>query len=195
MKNSRVKSRFVAAEMARDVRHDVHAGTPAVKALRMIVSLAATRDGKHRPCSIVSNDITAAFVHANIDEVVAVVPQDGLLDGKRGVFPAVEGTTALGWLQSGGSDRHYMRVLRTHGWKASKVTSGFFHHRDPAETCGCHGDDFMAEGSDALLDRLDRVMKDEFDAKMLGRVGRGQLTEVKFFKRTVRWREQEMCFS
>ena len=25
-------------------------------------------------------------------------------------------------------------------------------------------------------------MKDEFDAKMLGRVGRGQLTEVKFLK-------------
>ena len=38
----------------------------------------------------------------------------------------------------------------------------------------------MAEGSDTLLDRLDRVMNDEFDAKMLGRVGRGQLTEVKF---------------
>ena len=32
----------------------------------------------------------------------------------------------------------------------------------------------MAEDSDALLDWLDRVMKGEFDAKMLGRVGRGQ---------------------
>ena len=53
----------------------------------------------------------------------------------------------------------------------------------------------MAEGSDALLDRLDRAMKDEFDAKMLGRVGRGQLTDVKFLERTVRWHEQEMCFS
>ena len=31
----------------------------------------------------------------------------------------------------------------------------------------------MAEGSDMLLDRLDRVMKDECNAKMLGRVGRG----------------------
>ena len=72
---------------------------------------------------------------------------------------------------------------------------GFFHHRDPAGTCGCHGDDFMAEGSDVLLDRLDRVMQDEFNAKMLGRVGRGQLTEVKFLKRTLRWHEQEMCVS
>ena len=53
----------------------------------------------------------------------------------------------------------------------------------------------MAEGSDALLNRLDRVMKDVFNAKMLGRVGRGQFTEVKFLERTRRWHEQEMRFS
>ena len=41
----------------------------------------------------------------------------------------------------------------------------------------------MAEGSDALLDRLERVMTDEFEAKMLGRVGRGHLAEVKFLKK------------
>ena len=45
----------------------------------------------------------------------------------------------------------------------------------------------MAEGSDALLDRWDRAMTDEFDAKMLERVGRGYLTEIKFQKRTLRW--------
>ena len=91
--------------------------------------------------------------------------------------------------------RHYTRVLRTYRWSASKVMLGFFHHRDRAGTCGCHGDDFMAESSDALRDQLDRVVKDEFNAKMLGRVGLGQLTEVKFFKRTLRWPEQEMCLS
>ena len=42
---------------------------------------------------------------------------------------------------------------------------------------------------------LDRVMADEFEAKMLGRVGRGQFAEVKFLKRTTRWHEDEMCFS
>ena len=48
MKNGRVK-RFVAVEVARDVRYDVHAGTPALKALGVVVSLAATREGRHRP--------------------------------------------------------------------------------------------------------------------------------------------------
>ena len=44
-------------------------------------------------------------------------------------------------------------------------------HRDPAGTCGCHGDDFMAEGSYVLLDRLDRVMKDEFKRQDAGTCG------------------------
>ena len=34
----------------------------------------------------------------------------------------------------------------------------------------------MGGGSDALLDQLDRDTKDEFGAKMMGRVGCGQLT-------------------
>ena len=155
--NARVQSRFVAAEVATDVRHDVHAGRLALKAARMIVSLAATRDGRHRP-RIVFYDISAAFVHASIDEVGGC----SLLEKEECflLLKALYGTR----MASKRWRRHYMRVFRTHGWRASKVMPGFFHHRDPAGTCGCHGDDFMAEGSDALLDRLDRVKKDEFNS-------------------------------
>ena len=49
---------------------------PALQALRMIVSLAPTRDGRHRQRSIVFYDIVASFVHASIDEVVGVVFQE-----------------------------------------------------------------------------------------------------------------------
>ena len=45
-----------------------------------------------------------------------------------------------------------MIVLKMHGRSSSQAMLGFFHHRDLAGTCGCHGDNFMAEGSDALLD-------------------------------------------
>ena len=168
-------------------RHDVHAGTPALNGLRMIVSLAGTRYGRHRLRTMVFYDIVAAFVHASVDEVVGVVHQEGLLE--RGecflLLKALCGTR----MASKRWQRHYMIVLRTHGWSASKVIPG------PAGTCGCHGDDFMAEGSDALLGRLGRVMKDEFDTKMLGRVGRGYFAGVKFLKRTLRWHEQAMCLS
>ena len=70
----------MAAEVARNVRHDVHAGTPALK--RMVVSFAATRDGKHRPRRVAFYDIVAAFVHASIKKVDGVVPQEGLLEKK-----------------------------------------------------------------------------------------------------------------
>ena len=72
MKNGRVKSRFVAAGVARDVRHDVHAGTAALKAFRMIVSLAATRDGRHRPRSIAFYDVVAALAHWSVHSRILV---------------------------------------------------------------------------------------------------------------------------
>ena len=62
-----VTSRFVAVEVARNVRNDV---LPALKALRMILSFAAMRDGKRRPRTKALCDIVAAIVHATIDEVV-----------------------------------------------------------------------------------------------------------------------------
>ena len=40
-----------------------------------------------------------------------------------------------------------------------------------------------------------RMEREQGNAKMLGRVGRGHLAEVKFLKRTTRWHEDEMCFS
>ena len=59
----------MAAEMARDVRCDVHAG----KALRMILNFAAMRHGKRGLRSVaLYDDIMAAFVHATFDKVVAV---------------------------------------------------------------------------------------------------------------------------
>ena len=38
--------------------------------------------------------------------------------------------------------------------------------------CGCHGHDFVAEGSDELLTRLDAIMSTEFEAKLLPRGSR-----------------------
>ena len=64
MKGELVKRRLVAAEVARDVRCDLHARTQALKALRMTLSLAAKRDGKRRPRSV-----ALAFVRATTDEV------------------------------------------------------------------------------------------------------------------------------
>ena len=74
-----VKSRFVAVEVARDVQvRRAPLTSRHLKALRMILSSAATRDGKRRPRSVALFDTVAAVVHATIDEAVAVLCPDGL---------------------------------------------------------------------------------------------------------------------
>ena len=42
----------------------------------------------------------------------------------------------------------------------------------------CHGDDFLAEGPAEGLDRLDEVMREGFEVKVLPRIG-DLLTEAK----------------
>ena len=103
MKNGLVKSRFVTAEVARDVRHDVHAGTPALKALRMIVSLAATRDGK---ASSAQHSVLRhrGSVRARQHRRGCGGCSPRRPAGERRVLPADEGTLmALEWLRNGGS--------------------------------------------------------------------------------------------
>ena len=53
-----VKSRFVAQEVAYEVRDELHAGTPGLKVLRVLISMAAMQG----QCLAIY-DIVAAFLH------------------------------------------------------------------------------------------------------------------------------------
>ena len=88
----------------------MHAGTPGLKALRMIVSLAATRGGRHHPHSVSFYDIVAAFVHAGIDEVVVVLPPDDLL--RRDECFLLLKADYVVWKASKRWQQSYTRVLR-----------------------------------------------------------------------------------
>ena len=149
LKNDRAKSRFVAAEVTGDVMDDVHAGTLALKALRTTINLATTRDEKHRLRNSVFYDTTATFVCASIDEVVGISPQGGLLGKKECplVFKAHHGTR----MASKRRQQHYMRMLGTHKWTASKAMLGVFRHRDQAGQCRCRGNGIMADSSDEAV--------------------------------------------
>ena len=171
MKGEIAKSKFVAAEVARDVRYDVHAGTPALETMGVFLTFAATRDGRGRPRSVALYDIVAVFVDVTIDEVVAVLPPDGLLERDE-CFLLLKALTALERFRSGGSSmtRECSRDsdgARDDGWDIPSSRSWAM--------CGCHGDDFVAEGCGGLLTRLDVIMSSEFEAKLLGRV-RGEGT-------------------
>ena len=65
-KGTECKSRFVAMQIARDLRDDTYAGTPPLSATRYLLSSTATkRRGQWR--SVAIHDITCAFLHASME--------------------------------------------------------------------------------------------------------------------------------
>ena len=71
VKNGLVNSRFVPAEVARDVRYDVTRRDAGLESSED--DHQPRRDRKRRSRSVAFYDIVAAFVHTTIDEVVAVL--------------------------------------------------------------------------------------------------------------------------
>ena len=46
-----------------------------------------------------------------------------------------------------------------------------------------------------MADVSGELSHEDLEAKLLGRVGRGHLPEIKFLKRTLRWHDEEASFS
>ena len=65
------------------MRDDVHAGTPGWKVLRILISMAAMQGQRLAIC-----DIVAAFLHAWMDELLAVQAPRGLLADGEVFVPA-----------------------------------------------------------------------------------------------------------
>ena len=70
MRGDAVKARFVAQEVAYGERDDDFAGTPPLAVARTLLALAASRNSKETRYSGLF-DITGAFLHSPIDELIA----------------------------------------------------------------------------------------------------------------------------
>ena len=159
----------MAAEVARDVRYDVRAGTLALKALRMIVSLAM-RDGKTNATrSVAFDDIVAAFVHASMDGVVAVPPPDGLLE--RDALRHSNGLKAVAAAPHESAQRESVGE-RAQRWPGFSTTKTPLARVDATDTVSWL----------KLLTSQDKITTTELEAKLLGRAGRRHLSEIEFFK-------------
>ena len=189
-----VKSRFVATEVAHCVREDVYAGTTGRKAVRLLLSLAASRGWK-----VSVFDVVAAFIHAPIDELVVLLPPRGMLpeDSVFVLQKALYGTRRASRLWQ----RHYTQLLNDAGWKSSVIFPACFYKPD-AGLLACHGGDVIAAAGDDELDGLDRaqsryrsLLASALDVKRLGRVGPGAPGRVDFLKRAVCWDERRGVFT
>ena len=181
-----VRSRFVAMQVNYYAREDVQANTPPIKAGRIIISKAACRREQGRLVAIY--DVSVAFFHAELGENVVV-------KGPPGICPpgvvmrlkrALYGTRKAGQMWQ----ELIYEVFEAAGFTPVAVLANTLYSRELDVEVTCHGDDFLAGGGPASLDKLDVIMENHFQVKKLGRVGPGAMSSAKFLKREISHTEE-----
>ena len=182
-----VKSRLVATEVAYGNRDDCFAGTLPLKALRLVVSLAASRGRR-----IAFFDVVAAFVHALIDELVILLLPDGLGQGRTAVlYKALYGTRKASRLWQ----RFLRDVLADADWRASVIFASMYTLGDQRGTLGCWGDDLLVEADEVDLDAGEAHLVKRLEVKVLARLGGKQSDEIGFLKRVLRYDAETGSFT
>ena len=186
-----VRSRLVAQEVNTYKREDVSMGAPPVRVHRAVVSHAATaRPGQKESRKLVARyDVSVAFFHADNSEKIGVIP------------PASEGTPNVIW-ELHKAMNGTREASRQWGAKIREVSTGngmselllcpntyYWEAEDLA--LSCHGDDFLASGERKALDKLDEIMKKNYEVKILPRIGNplygGEAKEGKHLGRVIKW--------
>ncbi|CAE7337188.1 unnamed protein product [Symbiodinium sp. CCMP2592] len=188
-----VRSRCVAQEINDHERDDVFSGTPPLRTHRMVLSAAATaKTGRtNRRKLIARYDVSVAFFHAVATGKIAVVPPKDLDQSKLWyLLKAMNGTREASRQWS----KRVCEVMTEAGFWEVPGIPGLFYHDEWCVTLSCHGDDFIAEGESDDLDRLDALMMQSFESKILPRIGPeefgGQTTHGDHLHRIIRWSER-----
>ncbi|CAE6969798.1 unnamed protein product [Symbiodinium sp. CCMP2592] len=188
-----VRSRCVAQEINDHERDDVFSGTPPLRTHRMVLSAAATaKAGRtNRRKLIARYDVSVAFFHAVATGKIAVVPPKDLDQSKLWyLLKAMNGTREASRQWS----KRVCEVMTEAGFWEVPGIPGLFYHDEWCVTLSCHGDDFIAEGESDDLDRLDALMMQSFESKILPRIGPeefgGQTTHGDHLHRIIRWSER-----
>ena len=173
------RSRLVAKEFNTGAQEGLFAATPPLEALRMIVSEAATVEGKEEKV-IMLNDVARAFFEAPMRRSVCVeVPPEALGEGESA-------TDMVGFLQlslygtrdaAANFQMEVRAFMLSQGFTQSKYSPQVYHHRGRDLKCLVHGDDFVTVGERRNIDWFNRRLSLRFEIKT-AIIGRGP-NEVK----------------
>ena len=176
-----VRSRLVVNQVRGACkREDVFAATPPpLAAMRFILSRAASRG---HGCCLGLWNVSVAFFHATIEEEVFVRPPKNMRKDKTiwKLLKARYGkqVASLRW------QRSVRETLRDGHWKVLTSVPRVAYNETEDSLVMFHGDDFLAEGHDSSLDKLE-----VFEIKRLPRIGPTAGREGVFLYRTIRWNE------
>ena len=162
-------------QIAVEARYDTFAGTPALGAVRLVISFAATLDSRGQRRRLLGlHDISVAFYHATIDEDIYVIPPRGE-DDEGWVWQllrAMYGTRRASFL----FQKLVIEKLLAAGFVRIIVATQLFWHSVREILTSVHGDDFLSAAEPKQLDWLDdEMLEAEFELKTLPRVGPPEL--------------------
>ncbi|CAE7467666.1 RE2, partial [Symbiodinium natans] len=186
-----VRSRLVAQEVNTYKREDVSMGTPPIRVHRAVISHAATaRPGESKSKKLIGRyDVSVAFFHADNSEKIGVIP------------PASEGTPNIIWelhkAMNGTREasRQWgvkIREVKTrHNFDELLLCPNTYYLKEHDLCLSCHGDDFLASGEREALDMLDKIMEENYEVKVLPRIGDpahgGEVSEGRHLGRLIKW--------
>ena len=157
----------------------------------MIISVAATKvdaSGNRRRV-LALYDVCVAFFHADSDGTIAVIPPEGCAEVGIVWFllKAMYGTRPASKLFGS----YVTDNMQKEGFQLLAIMPMTFYHPVLDICMGCHGDDFLAEGTAASCDELDKIMHRCFEVKIMPRIGPpehgGQATSGRHLGRLIKW--------
>jgi hypothetical protein len=185
-KKGACRSRFVAMEIAYDLRSDTFAGTPPIAVTRWLISDAAT--GEEKNISIA--DITCAFFHASMegeDEIWLILPPGMGMPGlKAKLRCALYGTRRASYLWGEFvSDHMTAPEPKGLGFQRLKGCPQLYWHQQRGLKSVVHGDDFLSSGNEKAQRWLAEQMPKHFKVKEWTELGPGRELEGSFLNRTI----------
>ena len=180
-----VRSRLVAMEIAWDARADTFAGTPPLKAVRLVLALAVSLGLDYLICLY---DVSVAFYHATLDELLHIIPprgeeEDGYVWQLR---RALYGTRRASFL----FQQYVMDTMQEAGFVRPGVACQVFWHAERRIFVVVHGDDFLAAARPQDAEWLDETLDKKLMIKRGPRIGspkHGGVDSGHFLKRKIGW--------
>ena len=161
-KGDGVRCGFVAKQINYFKRDDVTQNTPPLKVFMAILSLCATKRKNSAELRVFAIwDISVAFYHAPMDELVYVHPKDKRLCPAGFCWrlnKAMNGTRRASFLFG----KFVRDTLFEHGAEEVQIFPMTFHSDRFDYTLSVHGDDFGAEGPLAGILELERFLFERF---------------------------------
>ena len=163
-----IRSRMCAREFKSDDRPDLHAGTPPLKALKAIISIAVNNK---ETFSIMHVDVSRAYFHAKEQRpgLIRLPVEDrmGTDAGKVGLMKkSMYGTrdAASKW------ERDWQEHVKNWWFQLGRSSENLFHYKENRVSGLTHGDDFVLTGPTKKLMEFERKMTSVYPikAKIIG---------------------------